>query len=124
MNFLYVQLSREILMLVAQDGGRMILLTQQVNKSTLPHYQLDIKKIFDKPSHVANNSMSCIDLFFCANQNTILNYGVDVSIFDKCHHDIIFYISTKPGITVKQMWKILSMQYLILIGVKLLKFFP
>ena len=44
MNFLYVQLSREILMLVAQDGGRMILLTQQVNKSTLPHYQLDINK--------------------------------------------------------------------------------
>ena len=39
MNFLYVQLSREILMLVAQDGGRMILLTQQVKKLTLSHYQ-------------------------------------------------------------------------------------
>ena len=32
MNFLYVQLSQEILMLVAQDDGRMILLTQQVKK--------------------------------------------------------------------------------------------
>ena len=34
--------------------------------------------------------MSCIDLLFCTNQNTILNYGVDVSIFDKYHHNIIF----------------------------------
>ena len=31
-------------MLVAQDGGRMILLTHQVKKLALAHYQLDIKK--------------------------------------------------------------------------------
>ena len=43
MNFLYVQLSQEILILVAQDGGRMILLTQQFKKST--------------PTHVVNNSV-------------------------------------------------------------------
>ena len=29
-------------------------------------------------------------ILFCINQNTISYYGVDVSIFDKCHHDIIF----------------------------------
>ena len=34
--------------------------------------------------------MSCIDLLFCTNQNTISSHGVDVSIFDKCHHNIIF----------------------------------
>ena len=34
--------------------------------------------------------MSCIDLLFCSNQNIISNYGVDVSIFDKCHDNIIF----------------------------------
>ena len=34
--------------------------------------------------------MSCIDLLFCTKQNTVSNYGVDVSIFDKCHHNIIF----------------------------------
>ena len=38
-------MSRETSMLVAQDGGRMTLLTQQVKKSTLPHYQLDINKL-------------------------------------------------------------------------------
>ena len=34
--------------------------------------------------------MSCIDLKFCTNQNLISKYGVDASIFDKCHHSIIY----------------------------------
>ena len=48
-------MSREILMLVAQDGGRMILPTLQVKNWTLSHYQLDIKKITNKPTNVVNN---------------------------------------------------------------------
>ena len=47
------------------------------------------KQIIDKPTRVLNNSMSCIDLIFCTNQNVISNYGVDVSMFKKCHHNII-----------------------------------
>ena len=39
-------------------------------------------QIFDKPTHVVNNSMSCIDLIFCTNKNIILNHGVDVTIFE------------------------------------------
>ena len=34
--------------------------------------------------------MSCIDLVYCTNLNVISKHGVDVSIFDKCHHDIIY----------------------------------
>ena len=34
--------------------------------------------------------MSFIDLIFCTNQSVISNHGVDVSIFDKCHHNIIY----------------------------------
>ena len=34
--------------------------------------------------------MSCIDLIFYTNQSVISNHGVDVSIFDKCHHNIIY----------------------------------
>ena len=34
--------------------------------------------------------MSCTDVLFCTSQNTNSGYGVDVSIFDKCHHTIIF----------------------------------
>ena len=34
--------------------------------------------------------MSCIDLIFCTNENIISNRGVDVMIFEKCHHNIIY----------------------------------
>ena len=34
--------------------------------------------------------MSCIDLIFWTNQSVISNHGVDVSIFDKCHRNIIY----------------------------------
>ena len=56
------------------------------------HTSAGYKQIIDKPTHIVNNSMSSIDLLFCAiyNQSTISNYGVDVSIFDKCHYHIIF----------------------------------
>ena len=47
------------------------------------------KQIIDKPTRVINNSMLCIDLLFCTNQNVISNYGIDVSMFKKCHHNII-----------------------------------
>ena len=134
MNFLYVQLSREILMFVAQDGGRMILLTQQVKKSALSHYQLDINNL------LINLPMLCIDLLFCTNQNTTSNYAsifielmfqflinVTITLFltrlTFVYHSLQ-HISAKFGNTVKQTWKMVSMQYLILIGVKLLNIFP
>ena len=50
--------------------------------------------------------MSCIDLLFCTDQNTVPSYGVDFSIFDKCHHNIIFckvniHIPLPPGYICK-----------------------
>ena len=47
-------------------------------------------QIIDKPTHIVNNSMSCIDLIFYTNTNAISKHGVDVSIFEKCHHNVIF----------------------------------
>ena len=32
----------------------------------------------------------CIDPIFCNNLNIISHYGVDHSILEKCHHNIIF----------------------------------
>ena len=52
--------------------------------------------------------MSCIDLIFCTNKSAITNYGVDVSIFDKCHHNIIYgNINTRvplPPTYVQEVW--------------------
>ena len=69
----YVQLSQVILMDDAQGSGKMTLLTQQGKKLILTS-SAGYKKIIDKPTHVINNSMSCIDLIFCTNQNVSSNY--------------------------------------------------
>ena len=47
------------------------------------------KQIINKPTHIVNNSSSCIDLIFCNNLNLLSNNGVDLLLFEKCHH-IIF----------------------------------
>ena len=52
--------------------------------------------------------MLCIDLIFCTNQNLISKYGVDASIFDKCHHNIIYGKSDirvpLPPKYVREVW--------------------
>ena len=52
--------------------------------------------------------MSCIDLIFCINQNVISKHGVDVSIFDKYHHDIMYdkinIHVPLPPIYVREVW--------------------
>ena len=74
-------------------------------------------EIIDKPTHIVNNFMTCTDHIFCTNKNIISNHGVNLTIFEKCHHNIIYgknniripippVISVKFGITVKQISKI------------------
>ena len=52
--------------------------------------------------------MSCIDLIFWINQNVISKHGVDVSIFDKYHHHIMYdEINIRvplPPIYVHEVW--------------------
>ena len=65
--------------------------------------------------------MSCIDLIFCTNQSVISIDGADVSVFDKCHHNIIY---GKINIRVPHPpTESNRKQYLTLIGIKLLKIF-
>ena len=65
-------------------------------------------QIIDKPTHIVNNSMSCIDLIFCTNTNAVSKHGVDVSIFEKCHHNIIFGKTDirvpLPSAYVREVW--------------------
>ena len=60
---------------------------QELNSLTL---SAGYNQITDKSTHVIKNSMSCINLIFCTNQSVISNHGVDVSIFGKRHHNIIY----------------------------------
>ena len=47
-------------------------------------------EITDKPTRVINTSMSYIDFIFCTNRSVISSHGVDVSIFEICHHNTIY----------------------------------
>ena len=47
-------------------------------------------QLIDQPTHVINNSSSYIDLAFASNPNVICNSDVGLSLFDKCHHNLIF----------------------------------
>ena len=69
MSFLYVPLFK-------LNDNRLItqIITQQVKKINSPTFSAGYKQVIDKPTHVANNSVSCVDLLFCTNQNTISNY--------------------------------------------------
>ena len=44
-------------------------------------------QLIDQPSHVINNSSSCIDLVVASNPNVVCNSGVGLSLFHKCHHN-------------------------------------
>ena len=50
----------------------------------------------------------CIDLIFCTNKNVISNYGVDVSMFKKCHHNTIHgkidILVPLPPLHVREVW--------------------
>ena len=92
----YVQLSQVILMDDAQGSGKMTLLTQQGKKLILTS-SAGYKKIIDKPTHVINNSMSCIDLIFCTNQNVSSNYEFLRSVIANIiHGKIDIHVTVSP----------------------------
>ena len=88
------------------------------------------KQIINKPTRIVNNSSSCIDFLFCNNLNLIANYGVNLSLFENCHHNIIFgkfpfprAMFVKCGIIVALILKICKKLFGILIGKRYLEIF-
>ena len=57
-NFLHVQLSSNVLILIAQDGEKMILVVLQVKKLTLIS-SAGYTQVIDNPTKFANNYLSC-----------------------------------------------------------------
>ena len=47
-------------------------------------------QLINKPTHFINGTSSCIDLIFCSNVSFIRNYGIEQSIYEKCHHNITY----------------------------------
>ena len=49
-----------------------------------------MKQLIAEPTHVLENSSSCIDLMFTNQPNLIMDTGVHPSLHSKCHHQVIY----------------------------------
>ena len=49
-----------------------------------------LHQLITEPTHLLNNSSTCIDLIFTSQPNLITNSGVYSSLHPNCHHQIIF----------------------------------
>ena len=69
-----------------------------INDTTTPEgAQLDsitslygMKQLISEPTHILQQSSSCIDLIFTDQPNIVMDSGVDSSLHPKCHHQIIY----------------------------------
>ena len=46
-------------------------------------------QLIDKPTHFFSDGCSCNDLIFCNKVELISEYGIDHSLFQTCHHNLI-----------------------------------
>ena len=67
------------------------------NSTTAEGNQLDyvtslygMKQVITEPTHVLENSSSCIDFIFSNQPNLIMGSGVHPALHSKCHHEIIY----------------------------------
>ena len=52
--------------------------------------QFGLHQIIKEPTHIINNSFSCIDLIFCNQSNLIIDSGVHSSLHPCWHHQIVY----------------------------------
>ena len=65
-------------------------------------------QLINKPTHFFSGGCSCIDLIFCNNPELISEYGIDHSLFQTCHNNLLFAkinvkISVPPAYS-REVW--------------------
>ena len=64
--------------------------------------------MINKPTDVINESSCCINLIFSSNTSFIKNCGSELSIYEKCHHNIIYgtlnFDITLPPLYHRNVW--------------------
>ena len=50
----------------------------------------DYSQIINRPTHITKELSSCIDLIVAASPHLISNTGVEFSLAEKCHHNLIY----------------------------------
>ena len=64
--------------------------TDQPSKGVKLTSQFGLSQIIKEPTHILENSSSCIDLIFTTQSNMVLESGVHHSLHQNCHHQVIF----------------------------------
>ena len=54
--------------------------------------QFAMSQVITEPTHILDNSKSCIDLIFTSQPNMIMDSGIHPSLHSNCHHQIIYAI--------------------------------
>ena len=57
-----------------------------------------MKQVITEPTHILENSSSCIDLIFSYQPNIITYSGVHPTLNSNCHHPII---DSKPNLKIE-----------------------
>ena len=52
--------------------------------------EYDLKQAINEPTHLLENSSSCIDLIFTSQPNLMMDAGVHPSLHTNCHHQIVY----------------------------------
>ena len=64
--------------------------------------------MINKPTHFINETSSCIDLIFSSNVNLAKNCGAEQSLYEKCHHNIIYgtlnFNIPFPSVNIREIW--------------------
>ena len=47
-------------------------------------------QLIDQPTHITKECSSCVDLIFTSNPSAISALGVELSLYEKCHHNLIY----------------------------------
>ena len=65
-------------------------------------------QLINKTTYVSKESSSCIDLIFPTSPNLIRETGAELSIFEKCHHNLIYSITDfkvpLPPSYLREVW--------------------
>ena len=52
--------------------------------------ECDLKQVINEPTHLLENSSSCIDLIFTLQTNLVMNAGIHPLLHASYHHQIVF----------------------------------
>ena len=52
--------------------------------------QFGLEQLIQQPNHINGERSSCIDLIFASQPNLMVESGVQSSLHQNCHHQIVF----------------------------------